>query len=483
METRIIPILLAGGSGTRLWPISRESFPKQFCKLLDDQSLLQKTAERAKFITDNSDLIIVTNDNYYFLCKDQIRSLGIENVSYILEPCPKNTAPAIALAAQYVQKFIDPDALLLILPSDHFVRDPDYFKQIVTKGVDYCQQNQLLIFGVEPQSPKTGYGYIEKGDAFEGGGFKVKRFVEKPSKDRAQEYLDAGGFYWNSGMFLFKAQDYLNALETFASDIYIQSEAAFKQGEQQNDFFRAHKCLEACRSSSIDYEVMEKNENTVMLLLNGDWNDLGCWSSVFETGEGDEQGNVCSGDVIISKSQNCLISSDSGRVVAIGLKDQIVINTADAVLVADQAYSQDVKILVEQMKRQQDGMAISHKRIYRPWGYYESLISGTNFQVKRLMVNPGAYLSLQLHNQRSEHWVVVEGVADIVNGEQHFQLLPGQYTYIEKLTKHRLGNPGSSPLSVIEIQNGDYLGEDDIVRFVDMYQRSTTFEVTANELV
>ncbi len=479
METRIIPVLLAGGVGSRLWPVSRESYPKQFCKLFDDTTLLQQTAERAKKVSGESELIIVTNDNYYFICKDQLEKIGITKVHYLLEPCSKNTAPAIALAAKYIYDHIDPDAALLVLPSDHQLKDHDSFKNTVKAAINFANKGKMVVFGVTPTAPKTGYGYIEKGEALDGEGYQVSRFVEKPSLEVAKEYLEHGNFYWNSGMFLFKAKDYLLELQQHADDIYQQSIAAYNATHSDDKFFRISQIFKDCREGSIDYELMEKTKNAVMLPLDISWNDLGCWSSVGESTDADEDGNVCYGDVMVSKSENCLISSEGHRVVAIGIKNQVVVSTPDAILVIDKHYAQDVKAAVQQMKLAKDSVATEHKRIYRPWGFYEQLASGENYQVKHLMISPGASISLQLHHHRSEHWVVVSGEAEVINGEQVLRLQPNQSTYIEKETMHRLSNPGAEPLSVIEVQSGSYLGEDDIIRFDDVYGRSSKDKLTS----
>ena len=471
MEKCIIPVLLAGGVGGRLWPVSRESYPKQFCKLFDKLSLLQKTAERAKYVSRAPDLIVVTNDNYYFLCKDQLEKMGPSCVHYILEPCPRNTAPSIALAAKYACEYIHSDSILLVLPSDHYLKDCDNFRNTVEAAINFTEKNKLVVFGVEPHSPKTGYGYIKKGNALDENGFQVSRFIEKPSLSMAKEFLLQGDFFWNSGIFLFKAKDYLNELNKLAHDIFVESITAFQSTKLQAEFFRVNKNFSFCREGSIDYEVIEKTDKAVMLPLRTSWSDLGCWSSVGEATESDSEGNVCYGDVITEKCQNCLISSEGQRVLAIGIKDEVVINTTDALLVIDKSYAQEVKIAVERMKLQQDSVATEHKRIYRPWGYYEKLASGIDYQVKYLMVNPKSALSLQLHHRRSEHWVVVSGEAEVIKGETVFRLYPNQSTYIEKRTKHRLSNPSDQLLLVIEVQSGEYFGEDDVIRFDDIYGR------------
>lgn len=470
MEKQIILVLLAGGIGSRLWPVSRESYPKQFCRLFDELSLLQKTAKRARSVSRVSDVIVVTNENYYFLCRDQLEAINFTKVHYILEPYPKNTAPALALAAEYACRYIDPNTILLVLPSDHDLNDHVAFKSTVEKALYLAEQNHFVIFGVEPHAPKTGYGYIEKGDPFVTG-FRVSRFIEKPSFQKAKNFISQGGFYWNSGIFLFKAQTYLTELENLANDIFIATQKAFRVAIKRSEFFRVSEDFNYCREGSIDYELMEKTNKAVMLPLCTPWNDLGCWSSVGEIGKPDNEGNVQYGNVLISKCQNCLISSEGRRVVVIGVKDQVIVSTPDAILVIDKGHTQEVKAAVEQMKLQRDSVATEHKRIYRPWGYYEKLASSVKYQVKYLVVNPHAALSLQLHHCRSEHWVIVSGEAEVINGEDHFRLFSNQSTYIAKETKHRLRNPTDQPLLMIEVQIGDCLSEDDIVRFEDIYGR------------
>ncbi len=469
MEAKIIPVILAGGTGSRLWPVSRESFPKQFCSLFNEQSLLQNTIARAKHITEGDDLIVITNENHYFLCKDQLDHLDIGRIHYILEPCARNTAPAIALAAAYAQQYIHSEATLLVMPSDHHLEDHAGFKNMLDQAAPLSAQGKCVTFGVVPTSPKTGYGYIEQGDSLCEGGYKVKRFVEKPSLSVAKSYVASGDFYWNSGMFLFKAETYLNELALHSNDIYLKSLEAFKLGKKQSDFCRVDRSLNECRSASIDYEVMEKTQNAVMIPLDLAWSDLGCWSSLSEIGDSDVNGNVLQGNVIARETANCLISSVEKKVVTIGLQDQIVINTQDAVLVADKAYSQDVKKVVEQMKLVQDPVATEHQRVYRPWGYYEKLSFGPGYQVKHLMIKPGGSMSLQLHHHRSEHWVVVSGQAEVLIDGKVLTLVANQSAYVEKEMKHRLSNKTKEPVSVIEVQNGQYLGEDDIVRFEDVY--------------
>lgn len=473
MNDQLIPVLLAGGSGTRLWPISRETYPKQFCKLVGNYSLLQNTALRANDLAKGRDLIVVTNDAYYFLCKDQLDALGLTKVHYILEPCPKNTAPAISLAAHYAKTYINPNALLFVLPADHDFKEYQEFHAVFSQARPYLDKGHIAIFGIKPTAPKTGYGYIQMGMPLEENLFEVQRFVEKPTLKIAQEYLAQGDFYWNSGIFLFYAHHYLQTLNTHAPDIYQKTTESFSETEISSNFFRASASFSECRSGSIDYELMEKTDKAIVFTLNAAWNDLGCWSSVAESQKADEKNNVLQGNVIATNTENSFISSDGRQIVAIGIKDQVIISTNDALLIANKAYSQEVKTIVEKMKAEHQSVATKHPRVYRPWGYFESLLQAPTYQVKFLFLKPNAAISLQIHQHRCEHWTVVEGEADVINGQSAFCLKKNQSTYIDKNTKHRVSNPTDKPLIIIEVQSGDYLGEDDIIRFEDCYGRIT----------
>ncbi len=473
METKIVPVILAGGSGTRLWPLSRENFPKQFLNLIGKHSLLQETLLRVKKATDCQELIIITNEAHYFLCQDQLAQIGFDNAKYILETCARNTAPAIAIAAQYVFEYINPQANLLVLPADHLIVETETFKEVIQHAEKNLEKGSLTIFGISPNAPKTGYGYIEKGEALIPGIFRVKRFVEKPNLETALQYCQSGNYYWNSGMFLFQPKTYLDELRKHSPIIHDHAVRAYQHSLRKKDYFRVDKPIfTECPSDSIDYAVMEKTDIAVMVELNLSWYDLGCWASVAEAGEKDENNNFVKGNVHLEQSKNCLISSDDKLVSAIGLENQIVICTADAVLVADKRYSQDVKSVVAKLKAQSNPIAADHKKVFRPWGYYQTLISGPCYQVKYIMVKPGGKLSLQLHAHRCEHWVVVNGEAFIQNGEKVLTLYENQSTYINKGTKHRLSNITDNPLCIIEVQVGEYLGEDDIIRFEDIYERT-----------
>lgn len=469
---KLIIVILAGGSGTRLWPASRESYPKQFCRLIDEKSLLQKTIKRADAIDHHAEIIVVTNEAYYFLCKDQIEILGLKNrVHYLLEPCGKNTAPAIALAAFYAQQYIEKEATLLVLPSDQHIEDDQVFRDTIQKAIHFSNKEKLIVFGVLPTAAKTGYGYIAQGESLGQEGYTVRQFVEKPSKELAEKYLAAGNYYWNSGMFLFTANSYLKELARLAKDIYQHCCEVFRASKFDVQYFRIDKSLNTCRNISVDCAVMESTDSAVMLVLNSYWNDLGCWASILECGQTDSDGNVSIGNVMMTDTKNCLLHSEKVRLVALGITDQIVVSTPDAVLVANKSHSQEVKKIVETLKLQKDLVATEHKRIYRPWGFYECLFLTEQHQVKHLLINPGAAISLQLHQHRCEHWTVVSGQAEVIKGEKTLRMEANQSITIPRKTKHRLSNIGNTPLSIIEIQSGDYLGEDDILRFEDRYHR------------
>lgn len=471
MTSSIIPIILAGGSGTRLWPLSRKNFPKQFLCLQGDQSLLQQTMQRVQQLSCERALV-VSNDAHYFLCQEQLGSFKTPAITYLLEPCVKNTAPAIAAAAYFLKNQMSPDAVMLILPSDHWIADNQAWHETMLAGCEYAKNNDAIVtFGITPDSPKTAYGYIEA--ATENTPVRqVVRFREKPSLDEAAAFIEQGNYFWNSGMFACRVDVYLRELQQHAEDIAVITERAVHAAHQHNDFFRLDQDIFAeCRSESIDYAIMEKTNKTVVIPTNIPWSDLGCWTAVAEARELDEQGNTILGNVIAKDSENCLISSTGTLITTIGIHNQIIVATSDAILVADKKYSQQVKELVNSLAADHPHLAEDHQRVTRPWGYYEILAEGPVFKVKRLMVKPGAKLSLQMHKHRAEHWVVVGGTAEVINGERVFPLNVNQSTYIPQQTKHRLSNPGSEDLYIIEVQSGYYLGEDDIQRFDDLYQR------------
>ena len=471
MTSPIIPIILAGGSGTRLWPLSRKNFPKQFLCLQGDNSLLQQTLERVQQLPCEQALV-VSNDAHYFLCQEQLEAFKTPAITYLLEPCVRNTAPAIAAAAYFLKNNLAPDAVMLILPSDHWIADNKAWQETMMAGCEYAKNHDAIVtFGITPDSPKTAYGYIEAA-ATKAPIQQVVRFREKPSLEEATAFIEQGNYFWNSGMFACRVEVYLKELQEHAGDIAVHAEQAVQAAHQHNDFFRLDQTLfSQCRSESIDYAIMEKTNKTVVIPTNIPWSDLGCWTAVAEARKLDEKGNAIEGNVIARDSENCLISSTGTLVTTLGIQNQIIVATGDAILIADKKYSQQVKELVNTLTTNHPGLAEDHQRVARPWGYYEILAEGPVFKVKRLMVKPGAKLSLQMHKHRAEHWVVVGGIAEVVNGDRIFPLNVNQSTFIPQQTKHRLSNPGSEPLYIIEVQSGYYLGEDDIQRFDDLYQR------------
>ena len=472
-KAKLQPVLLSGGSGTRLWPLSREAYPKQFLALAGDDTMLQATWRRVAVIADAAP-IIVAGEEHRFLVAEQLRQIGAPQPAILLEPVGRNTAPAIAAAAMQALREGD-DPLLLVLPSDHVVRDADAFRAAVEAARPAAEQGALVTFGIVPDAPETGFGYIHADDASgkPGEGVqRVLRFVEKPDATTAQAYLDAGGYYWNSGMFLLRASRYLEELRKFRPDIVAGTQAAFDAAQRDGDFIRLDKAaFAACPSDSIDYAVMEKTDAAMVLPVDIGWNDVGSWSALWEVSEQDGDGNAHHGDVIAIDSRNSY--AYARRLVAlVGVEDLVVVETDDAVLVARKDRVQQVKDVVAKLKSEQRTQAALHREVHRPWGSYDSVDMGERFQVKRIKVKPGARLSLQSHTRRAEHWIVVSGVARVTRDNDVFELFANQSTYIPIGAKHRLENPGSEMLELIEVQSGDYLGEDDIVRYEDVYGRS-----------
>ncbi len=470
----ITPVILSGGVGSRLWPLSRDSYPKQLLPLVDEHTLLQNTLKRLKGVTNQSSPLIVCNENHRFLVAEQLRKIEVSPKNIILEPLGRNTAPAAAVAALSAIDS-DPEAVLLILPADHIIANQEAFTEAVNAGMPLALSNHLVTFGIVPNAPETGYGYINATDAVNNSSsvaLSVKRFVEKPDLETAQAYIASGEYYWNSGMFLFKAAHYLQELEKFAPDILTASKQAFLNAKEDTDFFRLDEtAFKACPSESIDYAVMEKTHAAVVIPLDAGWNDVGSWSSLWEIGEQDNEGNVSLGDVLTENVQNSYLRAEHRLLTAIGVKDLIVIETGDAILVANKNHVQDVKKIVSRLKADARSETELHSKVYRPWGSYECIDNEERFQVKRITVNPGASLSLQMHYHRSEHWIIVQGTAKITRGDDSMILSENQSTYIPLGVKHRLENPGKLPLEMIEVQSGSYLGEDDIVRFDDIYGR------------
>ena len=465
---RLQAVLLSGGSGTRLWPLSREAYPKQFLPLAGDDSMLQATWQRVAPIAPSAP-IVVANEEHRFLAAEQLRLVGVSDPVIVLEPVGRNTAPAIAAAALQALAAGD-DPLLLVLPSDHVVRDADAFRAAVQAASAAAEQGALVTFGIVPDAPETGFGYIQ---AESGNGIrKVLRFVEKPDADTAKNYLDAGGYYWNSGMFLFRASRYLEELRKFRPDILEATTRAFEAAKRDGDFIRLDKdAFAACPSDSIDYAVMEKTGAAMVLPVDIGWNDVGSWSALWDVSEQDGEGNAHHGDVISIDSRDSY--AYARRLVAlVGVDNLVVVETDDAVLVARKDRVQQVKDVVAKLKSDRRSQAALHREVHRPWGSYDSVDVGDGFQVKRIKVKPGAQLSLQSHTRRTEHWIVVRGTARVTRDNDVFELFANQSTYIPIGAKHRLENPGTEMLELIEVQSGDYLGEDDIVRYDDVYGRA-----------
>jgi len=467
----MLAVILSGGSGTRLWPLSREAYPKQFLPLVSDESLLAETVSRGLAVDKSARVMAITNEEHRFIVAANLQAYAKDrSAGIVLEPVGRNTAPAIALAALAAAES-NPEELLLVMPSDHVVGKPQAFKAAVETGAAAAREGKLVTFGIVPESPHTGYGYIRSG-ADHGGYSQVAAFVEKPDEATAQQYLTEGGYFWNSGMFLFRADRYLAELEKHRPDILEACQAAFSGREADLDFIRVSKeAFQACPDDSIDYAVMEKTEDAVVVPMDAGWSDVGSWSTLWEIQPRDANDNVCIGDVVLEDTSGCYFHSEGRLIASLGLKDHVVVETDDVVLVADRHRVQDVKKLVSQLKAADRPEARLHRKVHRPWGTYEGVAMGERFQVKRICVNPGASLSLQKHHHRAEHWIVVKGTAMVNRGDDELMLTEDQSTYIPLGVTHRLTNPGRIPLELIEVQTGSYLGEDDIVRFQDTYNR------------
>ncbi|MDH2294221.1 MULTISPECIES: mannose-1-phosphate guanylyltransferase/mannose-6-phosphate isomerase [Cobetia] len=467
----IKPIVLAGGSGSRLWPYSRQLHPKQFLPLTGEGSMLQETLKRLESI-DHTAPLLICNEEHRFLVAEQVRQQGITNASILLEPEGRNTAPAIAVAALHALAE-DPNALLLVLAADHLIRDVEKFHESIGHAQMLAEQNQLVTFGIVPTHAETGYGYIQRGEGLDDFGFRVKRFVEKPDIDTAEDYLASGGYYWNSGMFLFSAQSYLDELERFQPAMVEACRAALAGASQDLDFTRLDaEAFKACPSDSIDYAVMERTEQAAVVPLEAGWSDIGSWSALWDVKEHDAQGNACNGDVMLHDSHGLMVHADHRLVATVGVEDLVVVETKDAVLVAHKDRVQEVKKIVERLKHDGRQEHINHREVYRPWGVYDSIDKGDRYQVKCITVKPGAKLSVQMHHHRAEHWIVVSGTAKVTIGDKTQLVSENESTYIPIGQVHALENPGKIPLELIEVQSGSYLGEDDIIRFNDRYGRS-----------
>lgn len=467
-DIEIIPVVMSGGSGTRLWPLSRKHKPKQFLSLFGDDSMFQQTLIRLQGLATASP-IVVCNEHHRFMVAEQLQEIGIGAPSILLEPMGRNTAPAIASAAFQAQN-LDTDPILLVLAADHVIADNKAFHKAISEAQEQAASGKLVTFGIVPSSAHTGYGYIQadKKNCIA----SVKQFVEKPDIATAEQYLAAGNYYWNSGMFMFKASVFIDELTKYAPEIVKQCQAAVNDSQRDLDFVRLEKkAFEACPSDSIDYALMEKTDKAVVVPLDAGWNDVGSWSSLWECSEQDENNNVIKGDVELLNVENSYVHSETRLISALGVKDLVIVETADAVMVASKEQAQNIKDIVAVLKAKSRPEAENHRLCYRPWGYYDSIDLGERFQVKRICVKPGASLSLQMHHHRAEHWVVVHGTAEVTRDGDKFLLAENESTFIPVGKTHRLHNPGKVPLEIIEIQSGGYLGEDDIVRFEDTYHR------------
>lgn len=467
----IIPLILAGGSGSRLWPLSRQLYPKQFLPLLGDKTMFQLTIERLKGL-QCGEPIVVCNEEHRFIAAEQIRQLGIEDVSILLEPLAKNTAPAIALAALKILES-DENAVVLVMPADHHISDVQAFHAAVKMALKAAEEGSLVTFGVVPTKPETGYGYIKRGRETQTGIYTVEKFVEKPDEATAKKYLDEGCYYWHSGMFMFKAKAYLEELKKFEPQIFECCQKAFEKARGDLDFLRIDsETFKKCPSNSIDYAVMEKTDKAKVVPLDAGWSDIGSWASLWEICPKDEGQNSFIGDVIAKDAQNCFVHSEDRLVVALGVKDLIVVDTKDALLVMHKDRAQEIKDIVERLKQENRSEHINHREVHRPWGVYDSIKRGDRYQVKRITVKPGGKLSLQLHHHRAEHWIVVKGTAKVTLEDKTFLVSENESTFVPVGKVHSLENPGRIPLELIEVQSGSYLGEDDIVRLKDKYGRS-----------
>lgn len=465
----MIPVILSGGSGTRLWPLSRGVYPKQFLPLVSDKTMVQETVLRLQGLDHLQAPIAVCNEAHRFMMAEQLREIDAQPDVIILEPVGKNTAPAVALAALAAKNY---DDILLVLPADHVIENVAAFQQAVVKAEQLAEQGYLVTFGIIPTAAETGYGYIKRSAENIADAFKVAEFVEKPDAVVAETYVNSGEYYWNSGMFAFKAGRYLEELEKFSPEMLAACRLSFADAKTDVDFVRLNKDIFIqCPSDSIDYAVMEKTDKAVVIPLDADWSDVGSWSALWEVRKKDSFGNALTGDVIAIDTENSFIHAGNKLVAAIGIRDMIIIETDDAVMIAPKDRVQEVKQIVEVLKKSQRIEADLHRKVYRPWGHYDSVDSGERHKTKRIVVKPGAKLSVQKHHHRAEHWVVVKGTALVSKGDEILLLSENESTYIPLGVIHSLENPGVIPLEMIEVQSGSYLGEDDIVRFEDKYGR------------
>ncbi|MBD3656645.1 MULTISPECIES: mannose-1-phosphate guanylyltransferase/mannose-6-phosphate isomerase [Marinobacter] len=478
----MIPVILSGGNGSRLWPLSRKAYPKQFLPLVGDQSMLQQTLARLP-IDGVEAPVVVANDEHRFIVKEQLDAIGSEPLAIVLEPFGRNTAPAVAMAAIEVARK-DPKAIMLVLPADHAIDDTDAFRSAVLRAEEVARSGGLVLFGITPDRPETGYGYIaaRSQDAAPGAARPVRQFIEKPDAATAVRLLEEGGYYWNSGMFMFRADAYLQELQKHHRDIYDTCMLASRSLTRDMEFSRIPAEIFAhCPDESIDYAVMEKTRNALLVPMDAGWSDVGSWSAIWETRQKDERANAVVGDVCLEDSQGCLVHAGDKLVAMLGVQDLVVVDTKDALMVAHRDRVQDVKKLVNLLNDKHRSEAINHREVFRPWGSYDSIDMGNRFQVKRISVKPGERLSLQKHHHRAEHWIVVKGTAEVTRDHETFLLSENESTYIPIGAVHRLTNPGKIPLELIEVQSGAYLGEDDIERLEDRYGR--TDAATTEELI
>jgi mannose-1-phosphate guanylyltransferase / mannose-6-phosphate isomerase len=476
---KLCPVILAGGGGTRLWPLSREHYPKQFLKLFDDNTLLQNTLLRLDGLNLNADIldpVIICNEAHRFLVAEQSAQISRNISRIILEPKGKNTAPALTVAS-----LNNEDAIIVMMPADHIIGKIDLFHDAICAGVEMANKDYLVTFGIKPDAPETGYGYIHMGEKVDSINEQeiraISGFKEKPELSIAEDYLQSGDYLWNSGIFMMKASVWLEKINQYQSDIYDACIDAFNNGETDGLFFRLdEEAFLKSPDDSIDYAVMEKlaeanDSHLAVIPIDVGWSDVGAWSSVWDINDKDDDYNHIEGDVIAEQTKNCLIRSERGLIVTIGCEDMVIIDTDDAIMIADKSKTQDVKKVVDKLKKSNRSESFSHRKVYRPWGSYDSIDAGESFQAKRLIVNPGKKLSLQSHAKRAEHWVVVKGVATVTKGDETFLLCENESTYIPIGVKHRLENASDELLEIIEVQSGSYLGEDDIVRFDDDFGR------------
>ena len=467
----IVPVILAGGSGSRLWPLSRKHYPKQLLKLFGDTTMLQQTLLRLDGVPDLGDPIVVCNEEHRFMVAEQLQEIGQSRASILLEPLARNTAPALALAAVKALTQED-DPTLLVLAADHMIQGIEAFQKAIAQATEAADTDKLVTFGIQPTRPETGYGYIKTRREGQGS-HPVERFVEKPDLTTAEQYLAEGDYYWNSGMFVFRASAFLSELERCSPEVLNAAQRAYDKASTDLDFVRIDReAFAQAPDISIDYAVMEKSQSVVCVPLDAGWSDVGCWQSFWELSEKDANGNSFVGDAIDVDSRDTLVFTQDKLVATIGVNNLMIINTPDAVLVADKSQAQQVKKVIARIEQGNRTEHLQHREVYRPWGCYDSVDQGTRYQVKRIRVKPGASLSLQMHYHRAEHWVVVKGTAQVELDDQTLLLSENESTYIPVGTRHRLSNPGKIPLEIIEVQSGPYLGEDDIQRFDDNYGRA-----------